>query len=227
MGKGERERERFLSFAPSRSRRGNIGCCSFSLLLPLLSKRLSQNESGSRQREREQRLRLSPPPPRPRSLARSEEVLLRGRKLLSQELPLSLLSKNHTHPPPTNKHTAHKHTALSLRPGKLVSNGLFSHSRNPNYFGELLTYLCLAGLPACALQSFLPLLPLGASLLLEWVPNMKQKDASLRRHGSEWEAWATRAPLLFPWRGAVEAAKEVVKSVGLLRVRVAAAKQEK
>ena len=135
-------------------------------------------------------------------------------------LPHFSLSRNphipHAQPPTTTK--AHKHTALSLRPGKLVSSGLFSHSRNPNYLGELLTYLTLAGLPACALRSLLPLLPLCASLLLEWIPNMKQKDASLKRHGALWEEWAVRAPFLFPWRAAVEAAKEAVRvSEGVVR----------
>ena len=101
-------------------------------------------------------------------------------------------------PTATSTQTAHKHTALALRPGKLVSTGLFSSSRNPNYFGELLTYICLAGLPACALRSPLPLLPLAVSLAVEWVPNMKSKDASLKRHGAEWEEWASRAAFLFP-----------------------------
>ncbi len=33
-----------------------------------------------------------------------------------------------------------KHTALQLRPGHLITDGLFAYSRNPNYFGELLIY---------------------------------------------------------------------------------------
>ena len=41
---------------------------------------------------------------------------------------------------------------------------------------------------------------------------MRGKDRSLRRHGAEWEAWAARAPFLFPWRSAAEAVSAVVRA---------------
>lgn len=93
---------------------------------------------------------------------------------------------------------AHKHTHLTLSPGTLCTTGLFSLSRNPNYFGELLTYACLTGLPALALRSWWPLAPLAGSFLLEWVPRMRLKDASLRRHGKAWQAWADAVPFCVP-----------------------------
>ena len=37
-----------------------------------------------------------------------------------------------------------KHTSLALRPGQLITTGLFARTRNPNYLGELLIYLSFA-----------------------------------------------------------------------------------
>ena len=71
-----------------------------------------------------------------------------------------------------------KHTALALRPGQLITTGLFARTRNPNYLGELLIYLSFAVL---ALH-WAPLLIVAAFLVVIWIPNMRRKDRSLARY---------------------------------------------
>ena len=68
-----------------------------------------------------------------------------------------------------------KHTALALRPGELITAGLFARTRNPNYLGELLIYLSFAVL---ALH-WAPLLVVALFLVVVWFPNMRRKDRSL------------------------------------------------
>jgi steroid 5-alpha reductase family enzyme len=70
-----------------------------------------------------------------------------------------------------------KHTSLGIQPGRLISNGMFSLSRNINYFGELLIYLAFAIL-AMTLLAFIPLV---AFLTTFWIPNMIRKDRALAR----------------------------------------------
>ncbi len=86
-----------------------------------------------------------------------------------------------------------KHTALKLRPG-LVTDGLWSLSRNPNYFGELLIYL---GFGLLAMH-WLPLVVIALFLAVVWVPNMRKKDRSLSRY-AEFAAWKTRTKLFIPF----------------------------
>jgi len=68
-----------------------------------------------------------------------------------------------------------KHTALSLQPGTLLTDGMMSLSRNTNYFGEFLIYLAFALLA----RSAWALLPLAAFIATYWVPNMVRKDKAL------------------------------------------------
>lgn len=70
-----------------------------------------------------------------------------------------------------------KHTSLALRPG-LITTGLWSRTRNPNYLGELLIYLgfvLLAG-------HCLPVLVLALVFAAVWIPNMLRKDRALARY---------------------------------------------
>ena len=71
-----------------------------------------------------------------------------------------------------------KHTSLALRPGQLITTGLFARTRNPNYLGELLIYLSLAVL---ALH-WAPLAVVALFLVVVWIPNMRRKDRSLARY---------------------------------------------
>jgi protein-S-isoprenylcysteine O-methyltransferase Ste14 len=87
-----------------------------------------------------------------------------------------------------------KHMWLKLRPGELLTEGLWARVRNPNYLGELLIYLAFALLA----MHWLPLLLLLAFILVYWLPNMRRKDRSLARYG-EFEAYRQRSKLLLPW----------------------------
>ena len=71
-----------------------------------------------------------------------------------------------------------KYTALKLNPGHLVMDGLFSKSRNMNYFGELMIYLSFA-LLSMHWISFIALL---FFIITIWIPNMIKKDKSLSKY---------------------------------------------
>jgi steroid 5-alpha reductase family enzyme len=86
-----------------------------------------------------------------------------------------------------------KHTALKLRPG-LITDGLFSLSRNPNYFGELLIYL---GFGLLAMH-WAPILVIALFLAVIWIPNMLKKDRSLSRY-PEFQAYKERTKLFIPF----------------------------
>ncbi len=95
-----------------------------------------------------------------------------------------------------------KHTSLTLRPGVLITEGLWARTRNPNYLGELLIYLSFATMSL----HWLPFAVFGSAIAVEWIPNMRRKDASLSRH-SGFAAYKARTGVLFPrlfGRGAVQ-----------------------
>jgi protein-S-isoprenylcysteine O-methyltransferase Ste14 len=71
-----------------------------------------------------------------------------------------------------------KYTALRYNPDHLITQGLLSHTRNINYFGELLIY----GAFALFAMHWLPFAILGLAVAVEWLPNMRRKDASLSRY---------------------------------------------
>lgn len=68
-----------------------------------------------------------------------------------------------------------KFTSLKLNPGVLITDGLFSLSRNINYFGEFLIY---AGYALLAM-TWLAFIPLAAFIVSFWIPNMVRKDKVL------------------------------------------------
>jgi len=71
-----------------------------------------------------------------------------------------------------------KYTALKLKPGHLISDGLFKKSRNINYVGEFLIYLSFALLS----MHWIPIIVLVIFVICIWIPNMKKKDKSLSRY---------------------------------------------
>ena len=85
-----------------------------------------------------------------------------------------------------------KTTTLGLRKG-LITTGLWARTRNPNYFGEFLTYLGFS-LLACHWITFIGF---AFVIFVVWVPNMKKKDASLSRY-PEFEEYKKRSGIFFP-----------------------------
>jgi protein-S-isoprenylcysteine O-methyltransferase Ste14 len=85
-----------------------------------------------------------------------------------------------------------KHTTLSMRPG-LFSDGLWSNSRNPNYFGELLIYASFSSLA----QHWIPIVVMTIFISIVWIPNMLKKDKSLSRY-ENFDAYRSKSGLMFP-----------------------------
>ncbi|MBN1148161.1 MAG: DUF1295 domain-containing protein [Anaerolineales bacterium] len=87
-----------------------------------------------------------------------------------------------------------KHVSLRLRPGQLISDGMFTRLRNPNYFGELLIY---TGFGLLAMH-WIPMVVLLIWVTLYWLPRMFQKDRVLA--GLEgFEAYKQRSKLFIPF----------------------------
>jgi len=87
-----------------------------------------------------------------------------------------------------------KHTCLSLNPGHLISNGMFAHLRNPNYFGELLIYL---GFVLLAMH-WLPVVILLAWIGFVWFPRMLKKDRVLAQF-PDFQEYKKRSKLFIPF----------------------------
>lgn len=93
-----------------------------------------------------------------------------------------------------------KHISLQLKPG-LITTGLFSKLRNPNYFGELLIYSSFAILPIEGWRWWIGYIPAVAFLIIiciEWIPNMMRKEKSLSRY-PEFAEYKKRSKLLIPF----------------------------
>ncbi len=86
-----------------------------------------------------------------------------------------------------------KHTHMKLAPGTLLTDGLWSRCRNPNYLGELLIYFSFCLLS----RHWAPLAVLLAMVAGVWLPNMLRKDRSLARY-PEFAAWKARSSLFVP-----------------------------
>ena len=87
-----------------------------------------------------------------------------------------------------------KHMSLEYRRGTLLTDGLWSLSRNPNYLGELFIYL---GFTLLAMH-WIPLACLGFWFVAVWIPNMRKKDRSLSRY-PEFAAYKAKTKLIIPY----------------------------
>jgi protein-S-isoprenylcysteine O-methyltransferase Ste14 len=86
-----------------------------------------------------------------------------------------------------------KYMALKLNPGVLLTDGLWSRVRNPNYLGELFIYgsfVLLSG-------HWAPAIVLAGFMAAEWIPNMRKKDKSLSRY-PEFAEYKKRSWLFIP-----------------------------
>lgn len=101
----------------------------------------------------------------------------------------------------TQKYFLLRERKLLGQPGRLISDGWFSRSRNPNYLGEMLVYGGFAGL--C--PDWKPWFVLAYVWAIVFGRNILQKEASLRRKEGFTE-YAKRSHLLLPnfrpeWEG--------------------------
>jgi protein-S-isoprenylcysteine O-methyltransferase Ste14 len=87
---------------------------------------------------------------------------------------------------------AQKYYTLRLKKG-LIREGLFARTRNPNYLGEILTYLAYAVLA----MHWLPYLIVAAWGFGFFLPSMLRKDQSLSRY-PEFPEYRARTGLLLP-----------------------------
>jgi len=83
---------------------------------------------------------------------------------------------------------------LKLNPGHLMTDGLWSRLRNPNYFGELLIYLGFGML----VMHWAPLIVILLFVLIVWLPNMRRKDRSLARY-PDFASYKARSKLFLPF----------------------------
>jgi protein-S-isoprenylcysteine O-methyltransferase Ste14 len=83
----------------------------------------------------------------------------------------------------------------TLRAGpSLITDGLFSRVRNPNYLGEIMIYCAFASLSA----HWLPFLIVAGWSAFFFIPGARAKDMSLARY-PEYAAYRARTWALFPF----------------------------
>jgi len=83
--------------------------------------------------------------------------------------------------------------------GQLMTRGLWSYTRHPNYFGEAALWWGMGIIALSAPLGYLGLIgPLGITLLLLFVsgvPLLEKKYAGR----ADWEEYKKRTPIFFPW----------------------------
>ena len=87
-----------------------------------------------------------------------------------------------------------KYIALKYKPEHLVTEGIWSISRNPNYFGEFLIYISFGIIS----MHWLPITLLLLWIVVYWHPNMKKKDKSLSRY-PEYSDYVKRTKRFLPF----------------------------
>jgi len=87
---------------------------------------------------------------------------------------------------------AQKYFTLRFGP-RLLTDGLFSRTRNPNYLGEIMIYTAFSALAA----HWAPFVVVGLWVVFFFIPSMRAKDESLSRY-PEFAAYKTRTFALLP-----------------------------
>jgi len=87
-----------------------------------------------------------------------------------------------------------KYISLKIKPGNLITEEMFSRSRNTNYLGELLVYLGFILIS----RDYLPLIALLTIILFVWIPNMIKKDKSLARY-DDFREYKRKSKAFFPF----------------------------
>lgn len=87
---------------------------------------------------------------------------------------------------------AQKYFTLAHARG-LITTGFFARIRHPNYLGEMMLY----GAYALLVRHWIAWAILGWVWLQVFLPNMKNKEASMSRY-PEWDAYAARTGMLLP-----------------------------
>eukprot|EP01080_Neovahlkampfia_damariscottae_P010649 gene10649-3273_t len=86
-----------------------------------------------------------------------------------------------------------KTVELEYNKGNLITKRIWSISRNPNYFGELLIYTGFSMLA----KHWFPLIVVLSGIITVWIPNMKRKDKSLSRY-KEFKEYSKKTSFWIP-----------------------------
>ncbi len=86
-----------------------------------------------------------------------------------------------------------KNCTLRYRRG-LITEGVFTYTRNPNYLGEVMIYASYAVLAA----HWFGWLVIALQFFVLFLPRMLAKDASISRHPG-WEDYERQSGLIVPW----------------------------
>merc|ERR1712178_240869 len=80
------------------------------------------------------------------------------------------------------------------KPRNLITDGMFSYSRSPNYLGEVLIYSSFALMSG----HLVPLLSISLAWIGLFVPNILTKDASISRYPS-YKDYQKKTNVIFIW----------------------------
>lgn len=86
-----------------------------------------------------------------------------------------------------------KSVSLQLKPGHLITTGLWKNTRNPNYLGEFFIYASFSLMSWNLISAAI----FGSVIICEWIPNMLRKDKSLSKY-KEFIEYKSQSGIFFP-----------------------------